>query len=180
MLLSAFAIAPFTSAQQTPPTRRPYTPPTHREKFQAYVSQTYSVGSLLEAGVDAGISQALHQPIQWQEGATGYAMRFGSAAGEIIVRGTTEYGLGEIFREDLRRFRDPGTSKFQAALEDTFTARKGADGHHAFSVARILGPISGGFVAETWKPGGHNETAKGIAITYGLVFVRNLIFELSR
>lgn len=137
---------------------------------------TYGVGSQVEAGIHAGIDQARHQPSQWQEGATGYAERFGSAAGEIIVRGTTEYGFGEIFREDLRLFRDPGTPRFTAALEDTFTARRGSDGHPAFSVARIVGPISGSFVAQTWKPGNlRDETATGIAITYGLVFVRNLI-----
>jgi hypothetical protein len=140
------------------------------------VRHTYGVGSLVEAGIHAGIDQARHQPSQWQEGATGYAERFGSAAGEIIVRGTTESGFGEIFREDLRLFRDPGTPRFTAALEDTFTARRGSDGtpHSRWRA------LSGRFQEALWpRPGSRGTCAtkpqRGFAITYGLVFVRNLI-----
>jgi hypothetical protein len=192
------AVAPLLCAQQ-PATAGPdtaavsvstpalpaYTPPTEAEKFRAYLRPTYGPGSILEAGVRGGIDQARGVPSQWPEGAEGYAERLGSAMGEIAVRGTTEYGFGEIFKEDLRRLPcgpNCSTSKFTLALEDTFTARKGSDGHLAFSVARILGPISGGLVASTWRPGGfgRRNVAKEISLNYGLVFARNLIRELAR
>ena len=192
LLLAALAAAPFLCAQQSPSAQSdavnaapPYRPPTHSEAFHAYVSRTYGFGSILEAGVRAGIDQARLQPSQWPEGAQGYAERYGSAMGEIVVRRTTEYALGEIFREDLRLLpcrSNCSGSKFEAALEDTFTARKGSDGHRAFSVARIIGPIAGSLVAETWKPGDNarGQTAKGIGLTFGLVFVRNLALEFVR
>ena len=192
LLLATLACAPFLCAQESPSTQPDpinavptYTPPTHSEAFRAYVRRTYGIGSILEAGVRAGIEQARFQPSLWPEGAQGYAERYGSAMGEIVVRRTTEYVFGEIFREDLR-FLPSGSkrsgSKFKAALEDTFTARKGSDGHRAFSVARIIGPISGGLVAETWKPGDNAraQTAKGIGLTFGLVFARNLVVEYVR
>ncbi|MGO8792103.1 MAG: hypothetical protein ACLQVL_32600 [Terriglobia bacterium] len=196
LLLGVLAAAPFTCAQQAPspssdpggdlattPTSSSYTPPTQSERFKTYLLHTYGIGSILEAGVRAGINQARDNPGQWPEGAQGYGERFGSAMGEIAVRGTTEYLVGDAFKEDLRFRPCRGCSvesKFRAALEDTFTARKGDDGHTAFSVARLVGPVSGSLVAQTWMPSGHvrDETAKGIALTFGLVFARNLVRQL--
>ena|SRR5579863_2060890 len=192
LLLAALSAAPCICAQEAPSAKsdpvnvaRSYMPPTHSEAFRAYVSHTYGIGTVLEAGVRAGIDQARFRPSQWPEGAQGYGERFGSAMGEIVVRGTTEYGLGQIFHEDLRILpcaSNCSGSKFKAALEDTFTARKGSDGHRAFSFARIIGPISGSLVAETWKPGDNSraQTIKGIGLTYGLVFTRNLVLEFVR
>jgi len=161
-----------------------YTPPTHAERFQTYLRHTYGVGSFFEAAARAGIDQALNRPSQWPQGAEGYAERFGSAMGLIAVRGTTDYALGELFKEDLRwTRRDPHCSPFKAAFEDTFTARKGVDGHRAVSVARLIGPISGTLVASTWRPGGfggRRDTVGGIGITYGLVYIRNLFREVVR
>jgi hypothetical protein len=162
-----------------------YTPPTQSERFKTYLRQTYGVWSILEAGARAGINQALDRPSQWQEGAEGYAERFGSAMGLIAVRGTTEYVLSAAFKEDLRFRPCRGCSvgsKFAAALADTFTARKGDDGHRAFSVARLVGPVSGSLVAtNTWEPAGHGraETVKGVGLTFGLVFFRNVIKEMA-
>jgi hypothetical protein len=196
LLLGALAIAPFAGAQQAPsaspdpgrdseatPASASYTRPTQSDRFKTYLQHTYGLGSLLEAGVRAGINQARDNPSQWPEGARGYGERFGSAVGEIAVRGTTAYLVSDAFKEDLRFRPCHGCSiesKFRAALEDTFTARKGDDGHTAFSVARLVAPVSGSLVAQTWMPSGHvrDETAKGIALTFGLVFGRNLVRQL--
>jgi len=198
LLAAALLTAPPTWAQQEPaanagagngsvsaPAGPLYTPPTQAERFHTYLQHTFWVGSILEAGAHAGIDQARFQPSQWPEGAQGYAERFGSAFGGIVVRGTTEYALGDLFREDLRFLPckpNCSTSKFKAALEDTFTARKGEDGHRAFSVARLVGPLSGGLVASTWLPDGfgHRNAVREVGLTYGLVFVRNLVRELAR
>jgi hypothetical protein len=56
----------------------------------------------VEAGVRGGIDQALDRPSEWPEGGQGYADRFGSAIGEIAIRGTTEYLIADIFKKDLR------------------------------------------------------------------------------
>ena len=157
---------------------KPYIRPTHAEKFQTYLRHTYGVDSIVEAGVRAGIDQGLDRPSQWQEGALGYAERFGSAMGEHAVRGTTAYALGELFHEDLRYVHDH-SNVFKAAFENTFTAAKGEDGHREFSFARLIGPVAGGAVASTWRPGGFSrgEAVREIGLTYGLTFVRNLVRE---
>jgi len=199
-LLSAVGLFPFTCpAQQAPsglpnapnpsqPAYKPispsYSPPTQDQRFKAYLRSTYGIPSIVEAGVRGGIDQALDRPSEWPEGAQGYADRFGSAMGEIAIRGTTEYVVADIFREDLRhqRCESPcSESAFKRALEDTFTARKGEDGHRAFSVARLIGPISGSAVAvNTWYPSqsGRSETVREVGRTYGFAFGRNLIREL--
>jgi hypothetical protein len=160
---------------------RPYSPPTQGERFKSYLKQTYGIMSLFEAGMHAGIAQARDNPSQWPEGAEGYGDRFGSAYGEIVVRGTTEYALADLFREDVRRVRCShpcGESRFKIAFDNTFLARKGDDGHEAFSVARVISPFSGSAVAvNTWYPGGSGgkDIAKEAALQFGLRYIRNLI-----
>jgi hypothetical protein len=199
-LLSAVGLFPFTCpAQQAPPslpdapkpsqpayrpTSPSYSPPTQNQRFKAYLHSTYGIPSIVEAGVRGGIDQARDHPSEWPEGGQGYADRFGSAMGEIAIRGTTEYLFADIFREDLRHQRCDSPcsdSVFKRALEDTFTARKGEDGHRAFSVARLVGPISGSAVAvNTWYPAtsGKSETVRQVGTHFGFVFGRNLIREL--
>jgi len=141
---------------------RSYSPPTQAERLKTYFKQTYSISSLLEAGVHGGIDQARDKPSEWPEGAQGYAERFGSAMGQIAVRNSTEYVVGDIFREDLRFIpcASPcSESKVKRALENTFTARRGEDGHRSFSVARLAGPIAGGAVAKNaWYPAGYGTS----------------------
>jgi hypothetical protein len=164
----------------TPPA---YSPPTQEQRFRSYLRQTYGLSSLVEAGARAGIDQARDHPSEWPEGAEGYGDRYGSAMGEIIVRETTEYMFADLFREDIRRVpcrRPCSQSKFKLAFEDSFLARRGDDGHESVSFARLIGPFSGNIVAtNTWYPAGTTkaDSAKGVGLTYGLVYVRNLIHE---
>ena len=198
-LLSAFGLFPFACpAQQVPsdlpdapkpsqtvtkPNSPSYSPPTQDQRFKAYLRSTYGLLSIGEAGVRGGIDQARGTPNGWPEGGQGYADRFGSAMGEIAIRGTTEYVFADIFREDIRHQRcySPcSVSAFKRAFEDSFTARKGEDGHRSFSVARIVGPVSGSVVAvNTWYPAtsGRSETVTSVFRAYGFVYGRNLIRE---
>lgn len=198
LLGSVFLVATVCQAQQSradvpdaPSPAQPksqrmpsYSPPTQAERFKDYLHHTYGLASILEAGARGGIEQARDRPSEWPQGGQGYADRFGSAMGMIAIRGTTEYLIGAALKEDLRITRCRGCSlrsKFTAALKDTFTARKGGDGHTVFSVARLAGPISGNLVAvNTWYPSdtGRSETVKGIALSYGFKFGRNFVKEL--
>jgi len=161
-----------------------YRSPTQGERFRYYVKHTYGIYSVIEAGVRGGIDQGLDRPSQWPEGGQGFADRMGSAMGEIAVRGTTEYVFADLFREDLRRIPCDSScpqSAFVRALDDTFTARKGADGRRAFSVARLLGPVAAGVVArETWYPSGYTDkqVVGEVGVNYGFTFFRSYVWEL--
>ena len=193
-MLAALLSAPLASAQSSPaadpanekaastgPTLS-YQPPTQEERFRTYLRHTYSLGSVLEAAARGGIQQARDRPSQWQEGAQADGERVASSMGMIAVRGTTNYLLADLFREDLR-YEPNRDSKVKAAFEDTFTCRRGSDGHRALSVARLIGPIAGSVIAtSTWYPRGYGrrEIVRETAITYGLVFVRNLVRDSFR
>jgi hypothetical protein len=196
MIMCAFAGAALVGAQEAPagsdggasaaPAKAPYSRPTEAERFHTYLRHTYGIGSFLEAAARAGIDQGLHRPAEWQLGATGYFERFGSAMGMHIVRGTTTYAFAELFREDLRYVHCARScsisDKLKFALENTFTARKGTDGHTAFSAARLIGPVSGSLVAATWRPNGFERrgVVREIGLNYGLRFVRNFARELVK
>lgn len=196
LLFGAFSSTSFACAQQAPspvpdapaiPINRPadhrYSPPSQGERFRFYVHHTYSFTSLVEASAHAGISQARGNPSEWPQGAEGYGDHFGSAFGEIVVRGTTEYALADLVREDLRRARcsQPcSESVFKLAFEDSFMARRGADGHEALSVARIVGPFGGGAVAtNVWYPAGsgHSDIPREAGLQFALIYVRNILRE---
>lgn len=163
-----------------------YSRPTQGERFKAYIKRTYGIEPLVEGAVRGGVEQARDKPSQWPKDGEGYADRFGSAMGQIAIRGTAEYVVADLMKEDLR-FIPCGqscspSSKLKAALQDTFLARKGEDGHRAFSVARLVGPISGSAVAvETWYPAGYggSEIFKQGAFSYFFMFARNYVKELT-
>jgi hypothetical protein len=175
-----------SQGRESAPAARPYSPPTQAQRFRAYIRHTYSLSSVIEAGIRGGIDQARDKPSEWPEGAQGYGDRFGSALGQVVVRDTTEYLVADAFREDLRFI--PCTSpcaetRIQRALEDTFTARRGEDGHQVFSFARLTGPIAGSVVVkEAWYPGGYGkaEVFRQAGLSYAFVFIRNYIRELNR
>ncbi len=177
--------APSSTMSHSTPAMASYSPPTQGERFKAYVKHTYGLTSILEAGIRGGIDQARDKPAEWPQGGQGYADRFGSAIGQIAIRGTTEYVIADIFREDIRVIpcgSNCTKSKFKAALEDTFLARKGVDGHEALSVARLVGPWSGSAVAvNTWYPSGYggSEIARQAGFSYGFELLKNYIRELS-
>jgi hypothetical protein len=162
-----------------------YSPPTQKERFNTYIKHTYGIYSILEAGARSGIDQALDRPSEWPEGAQGYADRFGSKMGHIAIRGTTEYVVSDILREDIRRVRCASPcseSTLQRAFDDTFMARKGEDGHHVFSIAHLAGPITASVVEKTtWYPSGYRSTeiVRETGISYGFQFIRNYIRELA-
>lgn len=149
--------------------------------FQPHIWDRFPPGSRGAWGID----QARDKPSQWPQGAEGYGDRFGSAAGQIVARGTTEYLIADIVREDVRFIprSSPAESKFKAAVEDTFLARKGEDGHNAFSIAHLVGPAAGGAIAlNTWYPSGYGgvDVAREIGVSYGFQLVRNFVREIRK
>lgn len=183
--LSGQSAQPETPSNGAAASQKTYAPPTQSERLREYFRHTYGLASFLEAGARAGIDQARDRPSGWPEGAEGYGERYGSAMGLIVVRGTTEYLLSDLFHEDLRHIPCGSgceESKFKLALEDTFMARRGSDGHKTLSIARLAAPISGTLVASTWRPDGSGNRNIGseIGISYGFIFARNLVREFIK
>jgi hypothetical protein len=111
---------------------------------------------IVGAAMVGGIQQAYNTPPEWKQGAAAYGERVGSNFGVALVSTTTRYGLAELFREDTLYYRCACKGffpRFKHALISTLTARRGDDGHRAFSFPALLAPYAGTMTATLgWYP----------------------------
>jgi hypothetical protein len=133
-----------------------YVRPTEKTKIVNYVFDTFGPYPIVGAAFGAGINQFSNAPPEWNQGAAGYARRFGSNYGITVVATSTRYGLSEAFREDAMYYRCECRGMFprmRHALVSTLTARRGEDGHRVFSIPALVGPYAGTMTATYgWFP----------------------------
>ncbi len=133
-----------------------YTRPSETTKFHNYLFDAFGPYPILGAAIAAGINQADNTPPEWLQGGEGYGKRFGSNYGIAVISTTTRYALAEVFREDTLYY--PCECKGFAprlghALLSTLTARRGEDGHRAFSIPSLVAPYAGTLTAVyAWYP----------------------------
>jgi len=134
-----------------------YVRPTEKTKIHNYFFDAFGPYPIVGAAFVAGINQAYNSPPEWQQGAEGYAKRFGSNLGIAAVSTTTRYGLAEAFREDTLYYRCECKGMFprlRHAVISTLTARRGEDGHRVFSFPALIAPYAGTMTAVyAWYPG---------------------------
>jgi len=134
----------------------PYLRPTQRATIRNYAVDTFGLYPIVGAAVTAGINQYTKSPPEWNQGAEGYAKRFGSDFGIDAVQTTARYGLGEVLREDTMYYRCACRGVFPRmshAMFSTFTARSGTDGHRVFSIPVLVAPYAGSMAAVYgWYP----------------------------
>jgi len=68
-----------------------YVRPTEKTKIHNYFFDAFGPYPIVGAAFVAGINQAYNSPPEWQQGAEGYAKRFGSNLGIAAVSTTTRY-----------------------------------------------------------------------------------------
>lgn len=133
-----------------------YHRPTDKQKFHAYLFDTFGPYPFLDAAVAGAISQGTNSPPEWQQGFGAYGERFASNFGIAMITTTTRYGLAEAFHEDTLYYRCACKGFFPRlghSLFSTFTARRGEDGHRVLSVPAIVAPYAGTMVAVAgWYP----------------------------
>jgi hypothetical protein len=155
--LPFYEVDPFTSTNTTSGnTDLTYVRPTEKTKIINYVFDTFGPYPIVGAAFGAGINQFSNAPPEWNQGAAGYARRFGSDYGIAVVATSTRYGLSEAFREDAMYYRCECRGIFprmRHALVSTLTARRGEDGARVFSIPALVGPYAGTMTATYgWFP----------------------------
>jgi hypothetical protein len=131
-----------------------YIPMTQSDRARHYVKSMFSLESFARSAVGAGIRQWTDTPVEWGQGADGYAKRFAHSFGENMVRQTITYGLSSALDEDNRYFRSERTGfgpRTMYAVESTFLARR-SDGTRKVSYSRIIGLVATAFISRTWQP----------------------------
>lgn len=134
-----------------------YTRPTEKTKILNYLFDAYGPYPAAGAAFAAGISQAYDTPPEWKQGAEGYGKRFGSDFGIAVISTSARYGLAEAFREDTLYYQCGCKGVFprlRHAVISTLSARRGEDGHRAFSFPALVAPYAGSMTAVyAWYPG---------------------------
>jgi hypothetical protein len=151
------ADAPSPAASDIPITAAlVYTPPTEDQRFRDFLWNAVGPVAFAGASFAAAINQGTDFPHQWGQGANSFGVRVASNFGIGLVSATSEYSIAEAFHEDTAYYRCACRSFFPRlwhAAMSTVAARRGDDGHYAFSVALTTSPFAGPLVAaNTWLP----------------------------
>jgi hypothetical protein len=108
----------------------------------------------MSGATGAGIGQWRNTPHEWEQGARGFGLRYGSGFAANITRETLTFGASTLLHEDNRYFRSQsrGTgARLGHAILSTFVARKD-DGTRRFSFSRIGGMFGSAMISRTWQP----------------------------
>lgn len=184
-LLSRAALAQTADPGAVPPTSPPatptYTPLTGEDRLHGYLYSLYSPMSLATGAVSAAYGQALHRPREWQLGAEGYGMRFGSGYAQRIVRETLMYGSSSLLHQDNRYFKSTADTKggrLKHAVFALFVARKD-DGSETFSYSRVGSMLGASFISRTWQPPSTGSVNSAFA-NFGVAVATNVGFNVAR
>jgi hypothetical protein len=153
------------------------------QRFGEYIQFTAGFGPVLSEAAGAAISQLENSPLEWGQGAGGYARRFGSNLAYNAVRQTAAYGTSLAFREDNRYFAARGGSSVWArvghALASSVTARR-LSGRTSISVSGLVGIVGAAGASLAWSPpswqGGRN-VAENAGLTIAGQAATNLLRE---
>jgi hypothetical protein len=133
-----------------------YTRPTGRTKLRNYIFDSIGPYAIVTTAFSAGIDQAGNSPPEWKQGGNAFGKRFASDFGISEVSTTTRYVLANVLKEDTLYYRCECKGVFPRlghAAISTVTARRGEDGHRAFSVPSLVAPYAGEMVAVYgWYP----------------------------
>jgi len=138
----------------------PYRRPTEKEKLRSWAFISFGPYPFAVAAVAGAVQQADKAAPEWGQGWDAYGVRVANSFGINLVTQTTRYGLAEVFHEDTLFYRCECSGfghRLEHALLSTVSARRGEDGHRAFSFASLAAPYAGGEVAAlTWYPSRYN------------------------
>ena len=156
-----------------------YTPLTETDRLHMFEHGVFGPMALATGAFSAAFGQWRDRPQEWQLGAEGYGMRFGSGYAQRIVRETLTLGSTSLFHQDTRYFRSTDTgnmARLKHAIVSTITARRD-DGSTTFGYCRIGSMLGASFISRTWQPpstGSVNSamenfgTAMGVAVGFNV------------
>jgi len=137
-----------------------YHRPTEKEKLRSWAFISFGPYPFVGAAVAGAVQQADNAAPEWGQGWDAYGVRVANSFGINLVTQTTRYGLAQVFHEDTLFYRCECSGfahRLEHALISTITARRGEDGHRAFSFASLAAPYAGGEVAALgWYPSRYN------------------------
>jgi hypothetical protein len=145
-----------------------------KDKFFLFLHDSIDPETILGAGFDAGISQAMNDDAPFGQGGEGYAKRLAASyTDEIQFRFFKEFAYPTIFSEDPRYYRlgeGPVGRRFLHAVTHSVVAYRD-NGRPMFNFSEWMGEVSAVSVSNLYHPGarrGFAPAAEGIATDVAL------------
>jgi len=129
-------------------------PITAQERARWVVCNTLGPQAIIGEVFSAGIGTWRDRPPEFGSHWDGFGKRAGADRSEAAVSRTMEAGLGAIWGEDPRYFRDAGApfkNRLAHVFKMTFLARN-RDGNLMPAYARFIAIPSSSALASTWRP----------------------------
>ena len=158
-----------------------FQPMTQQERTTLYVKTMVNPFSFIKTGLSAGIDQWNDKPEEWQQGASGYGMRFGNILGQYSIQRTVTFGASSLLHEDNRYFNSGKTgfwSRTGYALVSGVLARHD-DGSRSFSISQTAGVAAGAFLSRFWLPSSQHS-AGDAAVSFGITMGSNIGFGVVK
>ncbi len=161
-----------TSSSSSSDARQPI---TGQQRIQWVVRGTIGPEDLAGGLFSAGWGTLFNSPKVYGTHWEGFGDRYGMRLTGIAVSNTMEAGLGSIWGEDPRYFRDGGAPfghRIGHAVKMTFMAQD-RDGRVMPAYARMIAIPGSNFLSNSWRATG-DDTADRAAIRTGLGFLGRL------
>ncbi len=132
-----------------------YHPPSSADRWRQYFFDAFGPIALGRAAVGGAILQSRNTPPDWGQGAGPFGQRVADQYGLAMFNYTAEYGVGAILHQDMKYYRCACKGilpRIGHAALMTLAARKGEDGHHVFSVPKLIAPYAATSGELLWYP----------------------------
>jgi hypothetical protein len=156
-------------------------PLTQRERTVLYLKTMMNPLGYLKAGFSGGIDQWKDKPSEWEQGASGYAKRFGNIVGQYSIQRTVTFSLARALHEDNRYFNSGKKGFWRRsgyALASGVLARDD-DGSRHPSISQLGGVAAGAFLSRSWQPPSQ-RSAGDAAVSFGITMASNTGFSVVK
>ncbi|HWF92799.1 MAG TPA: hypothetical protein VN684_10980 [Terriglobales bacterium] len=169
---SAQAPARRNSAASAPDAPSTYVPITAQQRFHWFVTSTVGPTSLAAGLFSAGFGTARNTPKEYGPHWEGYGKRYAMRFSGIATGNAMEAGLGSLWGEDPRYFRDPGKpikTRIGHAMKATFIAHD-REGNLMPAYARYIAIPANNFLSNTWRADSEaNSHSAAVRTLYGVL-----------
>ncbi len=173
---------PFYVKMMPEPVPDPWRKISPKDRFDLYVSYTFSPYAALYAGLGGAIDQGINSPKEWGQGWGAFGKRTASSWGSAFVGNTITYGLSAAFRDDnryVRSHKDGFGGRLGSVLISPYVAHNDSGGTR-FSTSSFLGGAGQASIPLLWSPPswqGWNNVGVNYLIWYGETAGLNFVRE---
>jgi hypothetical protein len=139
--------------------------------------------AVIRSGVATAWGFILNSPHEWGRTGAGLGKRAASSFGRHLVKGTVQFGVASLRKEDLAYYRSDDTGfgrRLRHALVSVVVARKRTTGRPTMAAGRVSGVFTGGFVSRLWHPARLQTVSSGFTtsgISFGIDAASNVVRE---